>query len=138
MPLAGEQLTYGWALAVCYHAGWRGKALREAVALMCAESARFEEAYHYNVDEDGNLLSTDWGLFQINDKWHDDFEMPAGFNAIYNAGYAFKMWKDNGKSFNAWAAYTSGAYLQFGRIVLENWLLPRWRLKVANVEKRYG
>ena len=138
MPLAGEQLTYGWALALCYHVGWRGKALREAVALMCAESARYTEAYHENLDEDGEVDSTDWGLFQINDKWHPDFEMPAGFNAIYNAEYAHQMWKDHGKSFKAWAAYNSGAYKQFSRIVLEHWLLERWRKKIANVEKRFA
>jgi len=138
MPLAGEQLTYGWALALCYHVGWRGKTLRDAVALMCAESARYEEAYHQNLDDEGKLLSTDWGLFQINDKWHPSFEMPAGFNAIYNADYAHSMWRDNGHSFNAWAAYNSGAYLQFLPEVERHHALNRWSAKVRNVEKRWG
>jgi len=138
MPLAGEQLTYGWALALGYHVGWRGKDLRESVALMCAESARYTEAYHENLDEDHELDSTDWGLFQINDKWHPDFEMPEGFNPIYNAEYAHGMWKASGRSFNAWAAYNSGAYEKFIPVVTAAWLLPRWRLKVPHVEKKFA
>lgn len=137
MPLAGEQLTYGWALALCYHVGFRGKDLVTAVAVMCAESARYTEAYHNNLDDEGHVASTDWGLFQINDKWHPDFEMPEGFNAIYNARYARKMWKDSG-GFNPWAAYNSGAYKQFLPIVTEHWEKRRWESKVPNVEKRWG
>lgn len=138
MPLEGERLTYGWALAVCYDAGWRGKDLIDAVALMCAESARYERAYHQNLDELGNLTSTDWGLFQINDKWHPDFELPEGLNALYNVRYAHKMWKANGKNFNAWAAYVSGAYKQFLPPVIDAWEKKRWENKLVNVEKRWG
>jgi len=140
MPLAGEQLTYGWALALCYHVGWRGQDLRDSVALMCAESARYTEAYHENF-RDGDIGdvvdSTDWGLFQINDKWHPDFEMPEGFNAIYNADYAHGMYKAS-HGFSPWAAYDSGAYKKFLPYVTAAWALPRWRLKVPHVEKKFA
>ena len=143
MPLAGERLTFGWALALDYHVGWRGHDLVDSVALMCAESARYVEAWHENYigvpPDELQLVSTDWGLFQINDRWHPDFELPEMYkNAIANARYAHGMYKDQGKSFHAWAAYDSGAYKQFIPDVLEHYELDRWRLKVANVEKRFA
>lgn len=139
MPLEGEQLTYGWALALDYHVGWRGRDLITSVALMCAESARYTLAWHANLDAAGNLLSTDWGIFQINDKAHPDLELPEDYrNVIANAEFAHQIYKDHGKSFNAWAAYTSGAYLKFVPAVTAAWLLPRWRLKVANVDKKFA
>ena len=137
MPLAGEQLTYGWSLALCSHVGWAGKDLRDAVALMCAESARYTEAYHQNLDAKGKVDSTDWGLFQINDKWHPDFELPEGLNPIVNAEYAHGMWKAS-RGFSPWAAYDSGAYRVFLPAVTAAWLLPRWRLKVSHVEEKFA
>ena len=140
MPLAGEQLTYGWALALDYYVGWRGKDLITSVALMCAESARYTLAWHENLNEDATVvLSTDWGLFQINDKAHPDLELPEDYNnGIANAKFAHQIYKDHGKSFNAWAAYNSGAYLKFVPAVTAAWVLPRWRLKVENVEKKFA
>lgn len=135
MPLAGRQLTYGWALATCYYVGWRGKDLRDAVALMCAESARYEKAYHENF-EGSAQMSTDRGLFQINDKWHQDISDEDAYNGLKNAAYAFGMWRAS-KGFSPWMAYESGAYQKFLPTVFAAWLLPRWRLKVAKVEKYY-
>jgi hypothetical protein len=143
MPLEGEQLTYGWALALDYHVGWRGQDLITSVALMCAESARYTLAWHENYigvpPDELQLVSTDWGIFQINDKAHPDLELPEGYrNVIVNAKYAHKLWKDHGWKFTPWAAYNSGAHLKFVPAVTAAWLLPRWRLKVANVEKKFA
>lgn len=143
MPLAGEQLTFGWALALCYYVGWRGKDLRTAVAVMCAESARYTLAWHENYigvpPDELQLVSTDWGLFQINDLSHPTFELPEMYrNPIENARFAHKMWLKNGKSFSAWAAYKSGAYEQFLPEVLKQWLIGRWKNKVGKVEKKFG
>lgn len=137
MPLAGKQLTYGWALALCYHAGWRGKELETAVAVMTAESLRYVEAWHDNVDEDGNILSTDWGLFQINDK-AQDIELPYHLEPIPNAEKARDIYKGRGKSFSAWAAYNSGRYLQFLPEVQRHRALMRWRNKVPKVVSYLG
>lgn len=138
MPLAGERLTFGWALALCYHVGWRGKDLEDAVALMCAESARYTEAWHANMSEDGTqVTSTDWGLFQINDRWHPDLEIPFHLNPIENAKFAHGMFKAS-KGFSPWAAYNSGSYEQFLPDARKHRALARWENKVPNVEKRWG
>jgi len=140
MPLEGEQLTYGWALALDYYVGWRGEDLRTSVALMCAESARYTLAWHENLSEDGTVVtSTDWGLFQINDKAHPDFELPEGYrNVIANATYAHQLWKDHGRSFNPWAAYNSGAHEKFLTAVYAAWLLPNWKNKVGKLEQKFA
>lgn len=136
MPLAGKRLTYGWALALAYHVGFRGKDLVTAVALMDAESARFPDSWHDNLDEDGHLVSTDWGLYQINDKWHD-LELPYDLNPIANAELAHELYKFS-QGFNPWAAYNSGAHLKFVPVVQAAWELERWRNKVPNVTKHFG
>ncbi len=140
MPLAGEQLTYGWALALCYHVGWRGGDMRLAVAVMCAESARYIEAYHENrYDQVEEPISTDWGLFQINDKAHPDFELPEMYrNAIANAKYARKLYRAAGNRFTPWAAYNSGNFQRFTVEVDRQFDTFRWEKKVPNVEKKYG
>src|SRR6188768_1303424 len=105
MPLAGRQLTYDTALARCYEAGWRGEKLIEAVALMCAESGRYTEAYHDNLDADGNVTSRDRGLFQINDKWHPDLSDEDAYKVRPNIAYAHKMYREQNNTFKAWMAY---------------------------------
>ena len=103
------------------------------------------EAWHENYigvpPDELQLVSTDWGLFQINDFWHD-IELPEEYkNAIANAALARRIFKEHGKTFGGsagWAAYNSGAYKQFMPDVLEHYGLDRWRLKVPNVEKRFA
>lgn len=124
MPLAGRQLTLDTALARCYEHGWRGQDLLDAVALMCAESARYTEAYHDNPD------SRDRGLFQINDKWHPDLSDEDAYKVHPNIDYAHKMFREQDHTFNAWMAYKSGAYKQFFPAVQERYDLDKWRSKV--------
>lgn len=136
MPLAGRQLSYKWSLALCYSVGFRGRSLTTAVALMCAESGRYVEAYHENYDEDGNLDSTDRGLYQINDKWHPELTNEDAYKAIPNAAYAYSL--SSGKNFVAWAAYNSGSYKKFLPLVHATRILGTWRLRVAKVETELG
>lgn len=133
--LAGRQLSIGWALALCYHVGFRGKDLTVAVALMTAESGRYTEAWHENIAFDpdvfGDAFSTtvdsiDRGLFQINSKWHADLSEEDAFKAIPNARYAYAM--SSGMYFSPWMAYTSGAY--------EKYMLPVWVVRTLGVWKR--
>ena len=137
MPLAGTQLTFGWALALDYHVGWRGVDLETSVAVMCAESARYPDSWHENFNEAGELVSTDWGLFQLNDK-AQDLELPYDLEEIPNATKAHQIYKDRGKKFTAWAAYNSGAYLKFLPSVQAARDLGRWRNKVPRVVKHFG
>jgi hypothetical protein len=130
MPLEGRQLTYDTALARCYEVGWRGQNLLDAVALMCAESGRFTEAYHDNLDADGNVDSRDRGLFQINDKWHPELSDEDAYKVRTNIAYAHKVFVGRDRTFGAWMAYESGAYKKFLPYVTERYNLGKWREKL--------
>lgn len=136
MPLAGKQISYGWALALTYDVGFRNRDQTIAVALMCAESGRYCGAWHDNLDpETGEVSSTDRGLFQINDYWHKDLTDDEAYSAIPNTEYAFGM--SNGHNFQAWAAYNSNAHLKFIPLVWAVKSLGKWKKKVPFVEERF-
>jgi hypothetical protein len=125
--LAGRRLTFKWALALCYSAGFRKSALTIAVATMCAESGRYVEAYHLN--DNG---TTDRGLFQIN-SIHDGQISPVdAFKAIPNADFAFQL-SSGGTDFTPWSAFNSGAYLPFVPVVAAVRVLHTWRSRVDKV-----
>lgn len=65
MPLAGKQLLPR-EIAAEGHRHWTGNDLVKMVATCLGESAGFVGAWHDNTDEDGNVLSRDLGLMQIN------------------------------------------------------------------------
>lgn len=134
MPLAGKKLNIGMSLALCYKTGFRGKNLTVAVALMTAESGRYVEAWHDNLDENGNIVSTDRGLFQINNYWHKELSDKDAYCAIPNVEYAYAM--SSGKNWGAWAAYTSGSYKKFIPSVLAVKSLQIWRNKIQYVDER--
>lgn len=129
MPLAGRQLTFDTALARCYEHGWRADHLIDAVALMCAESARYTGAYHINY-EGTTQMSTDRGLFQINDKYYPDLSDDDAYKVHPNIDFAHRIYVDWDRTFNAWMAYKSGAYAKFVPYVKERYELDKWRLKV--------
>ncbi len=142
MPLAGKQLTYGWALALCYDVGWTRKDnLQTAVAVMCAESARYPGAWHENYigvpPDELQLVSTDWGLFQLNDV-AQKLELPYHLEPIPNAQKAYEIFKARGKKFTAWAAFNSGAYEKFLPPVRDAYDIGRWRNKTDLVVKHFG
>ncbi len=142
MPLAGDQLTFGWALALCYDVGWHRKdKLITAVAVMCAESARYTGAWHENLigvpPDELQLVSTDWGLFQLNDV-ANNLELPYHLEPIANAQKAYDIYRSRGKRFTAWAAYNSGAYTKFVPFTRDAYDLGRWRNKIDLVVKHLG
>lgn len=87
-----------------------------ALATFSAESLWYMSAWHHNVDADGNILSTDWGFPQINDKAHPEF-FPNGdptkfmIDPFLQAQAAFKVYTQSAYTFNPWAAYTSKVWL---------------------------
>lgn len=134
MPLDGNQLSVKNALALCRAQGFSGLDIPLAVAVMSAESLRYVRAYHINFE--GSMQeSTDYGLFQINDKSHPEYNVEMfGFDPKWNVWVAHKIYVSRGKSFNAWAAYNSGRFQQFlpdaqKKFAAETWrlLVPRWR-----------
>lgn len=112
MPLAGDRLTIKEALALCHVVGFRKENLVTAVAVMCAESGMWTEAWHDNIGKEGNVASTDRGLFQINSIHEQYITAEACMDPVENANYAFVLSK-KGEDFTPWAAYNSGAHLKF-------------------------
>lgn len=85
---------------------------------------------HENLSVAGVLLSTDWGIAQINDYWHvqkyPDFPSAAYIMANPQKAVQFMIdaYKEGG--LNQWVSYSSGAYKQ--------WLLstsPMWKLTMS-------
>lgn len=124
----GWRLDRKNALAACYARGFTGhQRVVTAACVMTAESQRYTKAWHHNHEhlpgtnehvisnETGQpvVLSTDRGLFQINDRAHPDLEVEDMYRAKWNVDMAFEVYLRRGRSFGAWAAYNSGNYLRY-------------------------
>jgi len=126
--LVGEQLRWGWILALVYEMGWKSRWSQiQAAALVCSESQRFTQAWHINNRGESNE-SRDEGLLQVNDYWHKD----AGnmWNPWENIAYARTMYVASGFSFNQWAAYRSKAYLKYAPLATFHYLKGRWKKRL--------
>ncbi len=136
MPLDGNQLSMKNALALCRAQGFSGLDIPLAASVMSAESLRYVRAWHDNLSEMGDeVLSTDYGLFQINDVAHPDIDVAMfGFDPKWNVHQAHKIFVAHGNSFAPWAAYDSGRFQEFlpdaqKKYSAGTWrlLVPRWR-----------
>lgn len=125
MPLAGEQLTIKEALALCHVVGFDPRDLDVAVAVMTAESGRYTEAWHDNLVE-GQVASTDRGLFQINSVHDSQISPDEAFMPKPNAIYAYQLSK-GGDNWTPWAAYNSGAHEKFLDTIKEVRKTTEWR-----------
>ena len=134
---AGKQLDIKNALALCSIHGWHRRELVTAVAVMTAESQRYTKAWHINMADDCiTPLSTDRGLFQINDKAHPTYTEEELFTPCTNVEAAKKIYVGRARSFNAWAAYNSGAYLKYVDAIQKEWDKPGWKLRIPKWEMR--
>jgi hypothetical protein len=125
MPLAGTRLTIEQALALCSVMGWTGTNLTTAVAVMTGESGRYTKAWHDNLAPDGSIMSTDRGLFQVNDAAHPNLSDLDAYNGVENTRYSHKLWVSQG--FGPWAAFNSGAWRKFRTEVRVIRLTHPWR-----------
>lgn len=128
----GRQLGVKSALALLRAVGFVGKDdLVTGVSVMTAESQRWTAAWHYNhTDIQGHdifsVASTDHGLMQLSrDGQEKDVEL---FVPKTNAKLARKLYLARG--WQPWAAYNSGAYLQFVPEVEKKYDRGTWRLMV--------
>lgn len=141
MPVTGSQIQIKWCLALCHHAGFPAKHLATAVAVMWAESGRYPMAWNENTRTlpDGSLevVSTDRGLFQINDRAHPNLSDEEAYNPLDNVSYAAGLSR-NGANWSPWVAHDSGAYLKFVPPVLAVQALRTWRSRVPFVELKFG
>lgn len=88
-----------------------GVACRVALAVQRAENPRGAcEIYHYN--SDGTL---DWGYFQINTVHlkRPGLNLRDLLDCKANIDFAYQLYTERG--FDAWTAYTSGAYMEYLR-----------------------
>lgn len=101
---------------LCYAAGWHDVwTLAAAIGTFASEALFHPAAFHQNVDADGNVVSTDWGMCQINDAAHPEF-FPGGSPA--NAldpqkaiAKSFEIWNAAGQSFDPWFGHKNQVYL---------------------------
>jgi hypothetical protein len=95
-----------------YAAGFRGKGLRDAIAVALAESGGNTHAVGTNSD---TWRSRDRGLWQINDHWHKEVSDAAAFNPSTAAAAAYRI-SAHGTDWHQWSTWHSGAaQAQFGR-----------------------
>ncbi len=111
-----ESLSYGEKNLIC--------------AVIYQESEFKNGAVCRNKDKQGNILSSDWGLCQINDYWHcgKGKTFPSAKYVVAHpeeaVGFMLKMYRLG--LLKLWVGYSSGAY--------KKWLVdnsPMWKLKVV-------
>jgi len=102
--------------------------LQIALAVVGGESTGHAWAYHNNLDIKGNVLSTDYGLMQLNAKAHPEMfaavtsgTQPNWANYYDNCVVAYEIFqagtlnaetvKQETNSFKPWNAYNNGGYL---------------------------
>lgn len=95
-------LTPVQAAATCFDAGWDGDNLYISLAVSHAESSWRTDARLLTSLEDSR------GIFQLNTFAHHDVDLAQAYNPLYNAKYAYGMWRHTGWS--PWTTYTRGTY----------------------------
>lgn len=131
MSLAGTKLLGRDVAKLAYQAGWRDKNLLLAVAIAHAESSLYTKAYN-DQNPDGSI---DRGLWQINSVHLGETVNGTKitetnlFDPAFNAEVAHDLvYKNRSYTFNAWAAYTSGAYEQYLDMAITN-VGNMWRVQ---------
>lgn len=100
--------------ALFREAGISGKETRQvAVALCWAESHGNDQAMLDNTTLTPPGKGKDRGLMQINSFWHAEVTDACAFDPVCNIKEAVRIFREWGNSWNAWAAYTNGAYLKY-------------------------
>ncbi|MGW1518028.1 hypothetical protein [Streptomyces sp. NPDC002287] len=94
---------------VGYTAGFRGDGLVTAIAVALAESSCNPGAS--NTTGNTPNTSTDRGLWQINDHWHNEVSDACAYDAQCNANEAFRI-SSHGTDWRQWSTYNAGAHLR--------------------------
>lgn len=98
-------LTPAQIATVAAGAGFRGTALRNAVAVALAESGGRTDAVGVNSDR---WRSRDRGLWQINDHWHPEVSDALAFNPVTCARAAYRI-SAGGTNWSPWSTWKNGA-----------------------------
>lgn len=94
---------------LAYNAGFRGSALRMAVAVALAESNGNPNAYNPETAAGTKRGHGSRGLWQIYGTAHPEYDNDQSFNPVTNAQAAFAVYKEAGNSFRPWSTYNNGS-----------------------------
>lgn len=94
---------------LAYNAGFRGSALRMAVAVALAESAGNPNAYNPELAAGTRQGHGSRGLWQIYGSAHPEYDNDQSFNPVTNAQAAFAVYREAGNSFRPWSTYNNGS-----------------------------
>lgn len=102
-----QNLTSELAIETCIMYVF-GPDYKIALAVAKAESRLNPRAVNRNIDEYGNVWSSDVGVYQLNDYYHKGVWQ---MSTLENIEYAHKLYLSDG--WTQWAAYNNGSYLDF-------------------------
>lgn len=94
---------------LAYNAGFRGSALRMAVAIALAESNGNPNAYNPEVAAGTRPGHGSRGLWQIYGTAHPEYDNEQTFNPVTNAQAAFKVYTEAGNRFTPWSTFNNGS-----------------------------
>jgi TP901 family phage tail tape measure protein len=95
-----------------YAHGLRGNDLRIAIAVAGAESGWKPGAIGENKNQAGQVVSKDYGLWQINNKAHPTYDTGRLLEVAYNAK-AMSAISSHGHDWTPWSAYKNDAYKRY-------------------------
>lgn len=90
---------------LAYDAGFRGDALRWAVAVALAESGGNPGAYNPEIAAGTTPGSGSRGLWQIYGAAHPQYNSSLAFDPVVNARAAFQVYREAGNRFTPWSTY---------------------------------
>lgn len=102
-------LTPNQIAQLAYNAGFRGSALRMAVAVALAESGGNPNAYNPEDAAGTARGSGSRGLWQIYGTAHPWANNDMAFNPVFNAQAAYRVYKEAGNSFRPWSTFNNGS-----------------------------
>jgi hypothetical protein len=129
-PRPSNPQTWNGIEAALLSAGFRyGDGLDIGYAVICAESGK-DAGITGPINADGTIGNTDGsidrGLCQINSKAHPEVTDDEAYDPVLACVAMRRIYLRAGKSFAAWAAFTSGAwkrYLQEAQLARTAWQL---------------
>ena len=106
--MAGPTLSPQQIAQYAYNAGFRGKALDQAVFIALAESAGRVDAYNPELGAGTKKGSGSRGLWQIYGAAHPWANNSAVFDPQANANAAYRVFVEAGNRFTPWSTYNKG------------------------------
>src|SRR5512143_4150773 len=94
---------------LAYNAGFRGSALRMAVAVALAESGGNTNAYNPETAAGTAPNHGSRGLWQIYGTAHPQYDNQNAFDPQVNAQAAYQVYREAGNRFTPWSTYNNGS-----------------------------